>query len=994
MSAIEPVEAGNSMPLEQVASPPPPVPGVVLDFIAALESDGFSGECASDQASRLVTATDNSIYQIMPQAVLHPRHGDDLKKIFAVANRPEYRALCFYPRGGGTSMNGQPLGPGIVVDTSRHMRAIIDFDAECGLVKVEPGVVRDALNTFLKPHGVFFAPNVSTSSRATIGGMVSNDSSGKGSVVHGKASDHIEALEIILPDGRELEITASSGATGNVPFLQIISDIIEPHHDEIDRVFPKLTREFTGYNLQRARDRDGRLHLTRLIAGSEGTLCMIKSITCRAIPLPVCTGLVAVRYPTHDAGMRAVPAILKTKPSAIEFIDGTIVAMAENSPFAGDMRAVLGAAPGDPKPGGVHFVEFQEDTQSALDQRMAALQDQLDKAIKEPNGPIGYQPAREAEQIARIWDMRKACQGLLGGLEQGTKSVAFVEDSVVPPENLADYVADLQKIFDAANIKVGMFGHADVGVVHVRPALDLTSEEHRLAVRAISDKVFALTQIHGGLLWGEHGKGLRSEFSPRVLGRQLYDVMRDIKQHFDPSNRMNPGKIATTRSPGAEIIRLDAPAMRGHFEQGVKPELADDFAKALRCNGNGACFNQAPDTPLCPSYKATGDRRYSPKGRSDLLREWIRLRSLKSPAPAELDTLSEQVFDSMATCLACKSCSGGGCLFRVDIPTMRSRFLNWYYQNKRRPLRDLAVSQLERLAPHLARAPGLINALQAFGPVRRLAARNFGLVDIPRVNRKRLAPALAKIQIPLLTHHQILSLPVADREKTIVIIQDMFTSFYDTDAVLAEAELISELGYKPVLLKYRPGGKPLHVQGYLDEFETVARDNASQFSTLAAAGFTMVGVDVSTTLMYGHEYEPVNQGFTAYQILQLSQWLVGLDLPKLKGQKSYRLLQHCSEKSLHPETTGQWENIFSKLGLKLNVVGTGCCGMAGVFGHETENQTMSRQLFDQSWQGAIDGANGDEIIATGYSCRSQVRRFSHTRIHSPAESLLAALRVG
>lgn len=969
-----------------------PVSEQVRAYLAILAASGFTGDVAADRASRLVSATDNSIYQIAPQAILFPRSGEDMAEIIRVANQPEFKSLRFYARGGGTSMNGQPLGSGVVIDTSRHMRRVLELDLERRLVKVEPGLVRDALIDFLKPHGYFFPPHVTTTSRATIGGMVSNDSSGKGSLIYGKTSHHIEALEVILPDGREMEITARSSADTNDPFVRGLSDIIAPHHDEIDRVFPRLTREFTGYNLQGARERNGTLHLTRLIAGSEGTLCLIKSVTCRITPLPTHSVLVAVRYASHEAGLRAVPNLLVAQPSAIEFIDGTILAMAEESSFAADMRKVLGSKPGDKKPGAVHFVEFVANGQEELEQRLDGFLLQLKAHAGEPGAAIGWRVAREADEIARIWAMRRACQGLLKSLENGKKAVAFVEDCVVPPENLADFVSDLQKTLQERNIEVGMYGHADVGCVHVRPALDLTSEGHRRQVREISDAVFALTQKYGGLLWGEHGKGLRSEFSEKVLGPHVFGLMCEVKHHFDPDNRMNPGKVAVPSGAGEKIIRLDAVPLRGHFEQQIDPGLRQAFANAVRCNGNGACFNLDRATPLCPSYKATGDRRYSPKGRAEVLREWIRVRSVDDCDDKELEAMSRDVFGVMSTCLSCKSCSGPGCLFRIDVPTMRSRFLEWYYQRNVRPLSDRVVAGLEWIAPVLARAPRLVNSIQSLRAVRALAAQTLRLVDLPELSVSRLRDGLKKLGVREMPVNAILSLSEKARENLVVVVQDCFTSFYDTKTALAQIELVKALGYQPVVLSYRQGGKPLHVQGFLRRFDRIARKNATDFAALAAAQLPLVGVDVATTLMYRHEYEEVDALGGSFRVLLLSEWLSGIELPRVTSDHEYMLLQHCTEKSLHPQTTGQWISIFENMGLRVDVVESGCCGMAGLFGHEEANQGISRTLYDQSWRDVVEQAEEGKILATGYSCRSQAKRMSHVRPKSPAETLLDAVQ--
>ena len=966
------------------------------DFLSALVDAGFKGDVASDSATRITFATDNSIYQIPPQAVIYPFEGSDLSLAMQVAADPAFKSIPFIPRGGGTGANGQSLGNGIIVDTSRHMRRVLDFDAKNRLIKVEPGLIRDALINFLEPHGFFFPPHVSTTSRATIGGMVSNDSSGKGSVIYGKTSKHIEALEIILPDGSEFEIRAQSkdelaslpGKSGDIS--RSVAGIISPHQNEIAKVFPKLKRGFTGYNLKDAIDDDDNINLPYLIAGSEGTLCLIKSITCRVTPIPAHVALVALRYPSHDAGLRAVPGLLSVNPAAIEFIDDNILRLAANSHFKGPMQTALGEKPNDPVAGAAHFVELHANSAGKLTETLNNFVVYLD-ALKNTNmAPIGYRIARDKNEIDQIWDIRKSCQGLLAGLETNKRAVAFVEDCVVPPENLADFVADLSRMLHEKNIAVGMYGHADVGCVHIRPLLDLTIEEDRSQIRSISDKVFKLTQHYGGLLWGEHGKGLRGEYNAKMIGENLTDVMSQIKAAFDPDNRLNPGKLAAPPGNKEGLIKIDAAPMRGHYDQEISPALREAFPKATHCNGNGACFNLDDSLPFCPSYKATGDRRFSPKGRAAVIREWMRLRSFDEDI--QDSEFAESAFSTLETCLSCKSCSGTACPARIDIPTMRSRFLEWYYTRKRRPFADHIVANLEQFAPLTAWFAPVINFAQSLGLVKWLAKTRLGLVDLPKLAQRSFQSRLDALKIECLSATQILQLTVDQQKKAVVIIQDCYTSFYDADAALSQITLIQKLGYRPIVLRYRAGGKPLHVKGFLKRFNKLAHINASEFSKLASTGFTLLGMDGATTLMYRHEYSEVNKSYPKYQVLMLSEWLMKISLPKASPLHNFKMIQHCTEKSLHPEMEKQWIQIFDKMGIPLEIIKAGCCGMAGLFGHETAHQEISTTLFDQSWRNGVEQTDSGAFLATGYSCRSQVKRFSQESAKHPVEALLESLR--
>lgn len=966
---------------------------VVVSYLKALEQDGFSGALCHDLTSRIACSMDNSIYQIMPQAVVYPRDGEDIRRVVQLSARTEFRSLKLYPRGGGTSTNGQSLGPGIIVDTSRFMRGILDFDPETGHVRVEPGLVRDKLNEFLKPHGRFFAPHVSTTNRATLGGMVSNDSSGKGSVVYGKTSDHIESVEMVLPGGEIVEfgyvaaadLTGLPGQAGEI--ARGVDGILASCKDEIPIRFPKMKRGFTGYNLKEARLDTGDLNLAKLVAGSEGTLGLITSITLRTTPIPKQTVLAVVIYPSHEAGLRAVPDLLTWKPHAIEFIDDKILGAALRSPFAGDVRDILGIE-GEGAGMAAHFFEMSGDDPAALEARLEAFRAHCIALPDSSPRPVGIRVLRDPAQIARVWEIRRACQGLMAGFDREKRAIAFIEDCAVPPENLAGFVADLESCLGAQNIPLGMYGHADVGCIHIRPLMNLNSEDERRQIRAISDAVFDLTRKHGGLLWGEHGKGFRGEYSEAVIGSELYMAMRRVKGLFDPQNRMNPGKIARPPEEEEPLIPLDAVDLRGAFDEQIAPEFRDGFASSLRCDGNGACFNQDETQALCPSYKATGDRRFSPKTRAGLLREWARVRSLGGDAGA----LAQELKSNMDACLSCKSCAGAGCPTQVDIPQMKALFLERFHSAQARPLQDHVVASLERLTPLLDHAgAGIVNPILSSAPMRFLAGKWLGLTDLPALrSRRRFRRALDALGVRELSPTAILALPQSLRARTVVIVQDLFTSYFESDVVLAQVELVKKLGFDPVLLSYREGGKPLHVKGFLRRFRHVAARGARDLASLHQAGFTCVGVDGSTTLMYRHEYSQTLESVPEFSVLLLSEWLKQADFPKLQAKQTYTLMQHCTERSLAPESSAQWAFVFAKAGIGTSIVKAGCCGMSGLFGHETARQDISRALYDQTWRDQAEG--GGNLIATGYSCRSQIRRLSNVRALHPAQVLVAHWR--
>lgn len=476
---------------------------------------------------------------------------------------------------------------------------------------------------------------------------------------------------------------------------------------------------------------------------------------------------------------------------------------------------------------------------------------------------------------------------------------------------------------------------------------------------------------------------MRGEYSETVIGSDLFRVMREIKGIFDPDNRMNPGKIARPLDDDTPLIALDAVDMRGAFDEQITPALRREYANMLRCDGNSACFNQDEGQAFCPSYKATGDRRLSPKTRAGMLREWALAQSTGRETGAPSMDL-KHVLDS---CLSCKACASASCPAQVDIPQMKAQFLDWYHRGQRRPVQDHVVAYLETLTPLLDRiGSGLLNWVQSMVLIERLMSATFGLVDLPKIRSRRMfQDRLRQLDVKTLTAAYILSMPRDKRN--VVIVQDCFTSFYDADVVLAQVELVRKLGFTPILLTYRAGGKPLHVKGFLHRFKRVAMRNARDLAALDKAGLPLIGVDGATTLMYRHEYTETLPDCPDFTVQLLSEWLKNVPLPAMSTPNSYKLIQHCTERALLPETSAQWAQVFARAGIDTQIIKAGCCGMSGLFGHELVHQNMSRTLYDQSWRGTAEGPV--PLIATGYSCRSQVKRLSNIKAFHPAQVLLA-----
>jgi Fe-S oxidoreductase len=758
--------------------------------------------------------------------------------------------------------------------------------------------------------------------------------------------------------------------------LDLVLTEVDACRDEIDHVFPKMNRGLTGYNLQGVRPADGGASLIPLLCGSEGSLAVTTRIVVRLTPRPRHRALAAVRYRDFDGALRDVARLLEADPSAIEVIDDRILTLARQDVVWAAVEQALGSAE---EVAGLSFVEVLADDAAGLRARLDGLRDLV--STDAPPSQIDCRIVEDPAVIAQFWTLRAKAVGLLGRMEGRRKGQAFVEDCAVPPERLADFVAEFRAILDGHGLAYGMFGHADVGCLHVRPALDMADPADAALIRPISDAVADLTRRYGGLIWGEHGRGFRGEFSPEFFGPVLYPALQRIKSAFDPLGLLNPGKIVAP--VGKAVTRIDAPNLRGDRDRAIPVSARIGFEKALNCNGNAACFNWDPADPMCPSWKATRDRRQSPKGRAALLRDWM----AKADAPQTDRAEVEAALDaSLATCLSCKACSSQ-CPVQVDIPTLKARYLHQRHRNRPRSARDRLLARFETVLPLARRASGPANAMLGLAPVRQIFARTFGLVDLPPVQPPRL-------KVERFRPSRIRRLSAADRSRAVILAEDGFTSTFDGAARDAVARLLRHLGYRVFAAPAVANGKALHVRGQLDRFARIATRARRRQAVLVAAGLPIIGVEAATSLMFAQEYRA--DGEPASAPLGLEQFLAAefesgrLRPPGVGASRPASVLLHCTERTARPRSGADWKTVFSAFGLEADTPAAGCCGMAGLFGHEAEHQTMSRDLFDMSWRTPLS-ATDRRVAATGFSCRCQAKRFTGERPPHPAEILLDAL---
>ncbi|WP_293769840.1 FAD-binding and (Fe-S)-binding domain-containing protein [uncultured Pantoea sp.] len=1004
---------------------------LVLTFLESLKEQGFTGDMATSYADRLSLSTDNSIYQLLPDAALFPRSTADVALLARVAGEARFASLVFTPRGGGTGTNGQSLNQGIVVDMSRYMNRILEINTDEGWVRVEAGVIKDQLNAWLKPFGFFFSPELSTSNRATLGGMINTDASGQGSLVYGKTSDHVLGLRAVLLGGDILDTrpmatalaeTLAQTATPEGRIYQQVLTRCREQRALILEKFPRLNRFLTGYDLRHVFSDDMQtFDLTRLLCGAEGTLAFVTEARLDITPLPKVRRLVNIKYDSFDSALRNAPFMVEAQALSVETVDSKVLNLAREDIVWHSVRELIADVP-DKEMLGLNIVEFAGDNAALIDQQIDRLCTRLDTLMaQQQGGVIGYQLCNDLTGIERIYNMRKKAVGLLGNARGRAKPIPFVEDTAVPPEKLADYIVEFRALLDSHGLSYGMFGHVDAGVLHVRPALDMCDPQQEMMMKQISDEVVALTARYGGLLWGEHGKGFRAQYSPAFFGETLFNELRRIKAAFDPLNRLNPGKICTPIESHDEMMQVDA-VTRGSYDRQIPLTVRDEWRGAMECNGNGLCFNFDARSPMCPSMKITRNRIHSPKGRATLMREWLRLLAGQGVDPLLLEKqlpesrlslraliartrnswharkgeydFSHEVKEAMSGCLACKACSTQ-CPIKIDVPAFRSRFLQLYHTRYLRPASDHLVAAVESYAPLMAKAPGVFNFFLRQPWLKELSKTHIGMVDLPLLSAPNLKQQLSGHPAMNMTLEQLEAMPAGERAGYVLVVQDPFTSFYEAQLVNDFVRLIEKLGYRPVLLPFSPNGKAQHVKGFLQRFARTATRTADFLNRVAKLGLPMVGVDPATVLCYRDEYrQTLGEARGDFTVLLVHEWLqralADREVQTTSGEPWY-LFAHCTEVTALPSTPDQWQAIFARFGAKLENINVGCCGMAGTYGHETENLENSLGIYALSWHPQLQRLPRQRCLATGYSCRSQVSRVEGNGMRHPLQALLALM---
>lgn len=934
------------------------------------------GDLRFDAASRALYSTDASLYQIEPIGVVIPKTTADVATTVEIAVEQH---IPLIPRGGGTSLSGQSIGAGLIIDFRKHLNAVLETDIAQHYVRVQPGVVLADLNRHLAPLGFQFGPDVATIDRANIGGMIGNNSAGARSIKYGKTIDHVIELSCLLTDGkqarfgsatpieRSMKKTADDREAG---IYRTVERILADNADEIRARFPKVLRRVSGYNLD-ALLPPADFNLAKLIVGSEGTLATVVEAKLNIVPLPQHRGLAVLHFASLEAALDSLASLLPTEPSAVELLDEMILDLARASTvFRGNIDFVAG------RPKAILLVEYQADEPQAIKRMLDDLQDCLAGTAVGP--ALRFEDARQTEHV---WNVRKTAMPLLYTLPGDRKPITFVEDTAVDPAQLPRFVARFKELLARHGTTGSFYGHASVGCLHIRPLLDLRARQGVDDMRTIAREVVDLVMEFGGALSGEHGDGLaRSEFNRQLFGDQIYEAFRQVKRAFDPQNLMNPGKIveAPAMSDSLRIERLApaGPTTRLSFErEGNMPSVVN------RCNGNGICQRVGVGT-MCPSYMATRDEEHSPRGRANLLRSALEGRLDTRQAANWTD--SAQLDAALDLCLMCKACKTE-CPLGVDIAKLKSEFLFQSHQHRRPGMLARALADL----PHHARlgsalAP-LSNWLIRSWPARLLLDRFAGIDrrrKLPSLKRQTLANWFARRPVVRKPHGKV------------VLLADCFTNYFEPKTGQDAVWLLEAAGFQVQLVSLCCGRTAIS-KGFLDEAGNLAREGIDRLYPFAAAGAPIVGVEPSCLLTLVDEWCDLAPGPAASMIarsvrpvetfLNERRLANACDLPAATGQSLEVMLHgHCHQKSAG-ELAGSARALADLANVKPIVLDSGCCGMAGSFGYEKAHYELSRQIFQQRLGPAIRKSPNTPLVAVGFSCRSQIADLAGRRALHPVQ---------
>jgi FAD/FMN-containing dehydrogenase/Fe-S oxidoreductase len=942
-----------------------------------LESQ-IEGEVRFDAVSRALYSTDASVYQIPPVGVVIPRNRQDILRSLEICRRHRCPITM---RGGGTSQCGQSIGPGLQIDISKYYNRVLEVNAEERWARVEPGIVLDELNAQLAKLGLRFAPDISTASRATIGGMIANNAAGARSVWWGRTIDHVEETVVALADAsvahfREIPRSeVPKGDTLEAACYRTVLALAGEHAAEIDLRYPKIMRHVGGYNLDEFTDPEKPVNLAKIMVGSEGTLGIVLEAKLKLVPLPKAKAVMVIMFGDLLESLAATPVILEHKPSAVEVMDKSILDYTRQNATLDRIRNTY--IEGDPA--ATLCVELYAERKEDLPPRLQALEDDL-RARK-----FGYAYRSETDPAsqARIWSLRENSLGLSMAMKGDAKSISFVEDTAVAPEKLRDYIDRFLGIIHRHGTTAGIYAHASVGCLHVRPVINLKTEEGIRKFETMAQEVADLVLEFGGSLSSEHGDGLtRSPFNRQMFGPVLYEAFRQVKRTFDPERILNPGKI------------VDAPPITANLRFGAdyktpNPPTWFDYseyggmgAAVEMCSGIGACRKLSGT--MCPSYMATRDEAHATRGRANALR----LAMTGSLGEAGLG--DRGVYEVLDLCLQCRACKAE-CPIGVDMARFKSEFLADYWKRHGTPLRARALGNIHRLAVWGSRFAPLSNWVVAARPVRWMMEKLLG------IDRRRVLPAWKRQ-----TFERWLAANPSGNGAAgthVTLYNDTFLNHYDPAIGIAALEVLERGGCHVSVV--RPGccGRPLISQGLLAEARAHVARAVEALFPIAARGEKIlfcepsclsVFKDDAPALLRGDEQKQAQT--VAEACMLFDEFAAKLDLPLKPGPTRILVHGHCHQKSLGllPATMALLGRIPAAQVVDLDA---GCCGMAGSFGYSKEHYEISEAIANRRLlREAQKMGPGDALVAPGTSCRHQVAELNGAKAQHPAVLIRGLLK--
>jgi FAD/FMN-containing dehydrogenase/Fe-S oxidoreductase len=945
----------------------------------------IDGEVRFDRVSRALYSTDASVYQIEPLGVVIPRSSEAVAQAVDIAGR---HGVPITPRGGGTSQAGQSIGAGLVLDTSKHLNKILEINADEKWARVQPGVVLDELNAELRPFNLRFAPDVSSASRATVGGMMANNSSGARSVLYGKTLDHVREQRVVLSDGQVAHLRpltaaqfdeASRGDSIEARAYRAVPELGRRHAAEIDRRFPKILRRVGGYNLDEFVTAGRAVDLTRIMVGSEGTLGFIVEAKLGLVPLPASKSVLTVEFDELLDALGATPLILKHGPSAIEVMDDFILRHAQGHPVLDAQRRSMIDRDGS----ALLCVEFYGDHPDELHSRM----DTVERDLKGAGIACRCRQVIDPAAQQRIWSFREAALGLSTAMKSDGKAISFVEDTAVAPEKLRDYIARFVRIVERHGTVAGVYAHASVGCLHVRPVVNLKTAQGVATFEAIANEVADLVLEFGGALSGEHGDGLvRGAFNERMFGSDLYQAFREVKRTFDPNGLFNPGRI------------VDTPSITSHLRFGAgyqtpSPATFFDYSEhggygraVEMCSGVGLCRKTREGT-MCPSYMVTKDESHSTRGRANVL------RLAMTGQMGEAGLSDEGVHEVLDLCLECRACKTE-CPVGVDVAKFKSEFLAGYWERHGLSPSAQIFGNARSAAEWGSLLAPVSNLIAGSTPAKWLAETAFGIDprrELPQFTRQTLRKRLAGRK-------------PASADPKAVLFADTFTEFEDPEIGIAALDVLDAAGLGGRLAPNVCCGRPLISQGLLREARKQAAANVDALYDLAERGTAIVFVEPSCLSAVREDAPGLLRGelqrrarvvaaasvlFEEYLERELASGRAQLALQP--GPARVQLHPHCHQRSMGLAAPAK--ALLSRIpGAQVTDLEAGCCGMAGSFGYTTDHYDVSRAIGERKLLPAARALDArSTLVAGGTSCRHQVAHFTGVRASHPAVLLSSLL---